>query len=183
MGCSPENPSRAETESAFRRRSRLLFFYRGVTQPVRPLVGYVFALITREPLRREWPFEESDGNCRLRGSFAVRLSETAATWGRAVAPIAVWVARELRSTTKKAIRSHLPPTRLTQTHKCEAKGSSADLPTCALPQPMHVCRGCGASVKQNSDYCTACGLVIPTDKIWARSCTQCCTQASTQNCV
>jgi hypothetical protein len=39
------------------------------------------------------------------GSFAVRLSETAPTWGRAVAPVAEWVARTLWSTNRKACSS------------------------------------------------------------------------------
>jgi CRISPR/Cas system-associated endonuclease Cas1 len=92
-------------------------------EPVRPLVdAYLLDWLTREPLRREWFFEQRDGNCRLMGSFAVRLSETARTWGRAVAPIAEWIARELWSTTKKSTCLLVPATRLTQTHKREAKG-------------------------------------------------------------
>jgi CRISPR/Cas system-associated endonuclease Cas1 len=77
-------------------------------EPVRPLVdAYVLDWITSEPLRREWLFERREGNCRLLGSFAVRLAETAPTWGRAVAPIAEWVARELWSTMKKP--THVAP--------------------------------------------------------------------------
>jgi CRISPR associated protein Cas1 len=91
-------------------------------ESVRPLVdAYVLDWITREPLRREWFFEQRNGNCRLMGSFAVRLSETAATWGRAVAPIAEWVARELWSTTKKPTSSLAPAIRLTQNHKRQPK--------------------------------------------------------------
>jgi len=98
-------------------------------------------------------------------SFAVRLSETAQTWGRAVAPIGEWVARELWTTTKKATRLQLTATRLTQAHKREAKSLSADASACSPAKPMHVCLGCGASVKRDRDYCTACGLVVSTDKI------------------
>jgi hypothetical protein len=59
-----------------------------VMEPVRSQVDpYLLDWITRQPLRREWFFEQRDGNCRLAGSFAVRLSETAPIWGRAVAPI------------------------------------------------------------------------------------------------
>ena len=135
-------------------------------EPVRPLVdGYVLDWLTREPLRREGFFEQRDGNCRLMGSFAVRLSETAPTWGRAVAPIAEWVAHELWSSTSKRARPRLPATRLTQNHKREAKGASADVPANTPPRPMRVCRGCGASVKGDRDYCTACGLVVSTEKI------------------
>jgi CRISPR/Cas system-associated endonuclease Cas1 len=49
-------------------------------ESVRPQVdAYVLDWITREPLRRDWSFEQGDGTCRLMGSFAVRLSETAST--------------------------------------------------------------------------------------------------------
>jgi CRISPR-associated endonuclease Cas1 len=46
-------------------------------EPVRPQVdGYVLDWLNREPLKREWFFEQRDGNCRLMGPFAARLSET-----------------------------------------------------------------------------------------------------------
>jgi len=135
-------------------------------EPVRPLVdAYVLHWITREPLRREWFFEQRDGNCRLMGSFAIRLAETARTWGRAVAPVAEWVAQELWTTTKRATRLQLPATRLTQSHKREAKSISVNVPTCAPPNPLHLCRGCGVSLSRNRDYCAACGLVVSTDKM------------------
>jgi len=70
-------------------------------EPIRPQVdAYVLDWISCEPIRREWFFEQSDGNCRLMGSFAIRLSETAPIWGRAVAPVAEWVSRELLCNTK-----------------------------------------------------------------------------------
>jgi CRISPR-associated endonuclease Cas1 len=61
-------------------------------EPIRSHVdAYLLAWITRQPLKREWFFEQRDGNCRLMGPFAVRLSETAAIWRRDVAPVAEWV--------------------------------------------------------------------------------------------
>src|SRR5947209_7298153 len=85
---------------------------------VRPQVdAYVLDWIKCEPLRREWFFEQRDGNCRLMGSCAVRLSETAHTWGRAAAPFAEWVARTLTSTKSKRNRHIDQPTRLTQHHR------------------------------------------------------------------
>ena len=57
-------------------------------EPVRPQVdAFLLDWIMREPLKREWFFEQSDGNCRLMANFAARLSETAPMWGRAVAPL------------------------------------------------------------------------------------------------
>ena len=62
-------------------------------EPVRPEIdAWLLDWITREPLKREWFFEQRDGNCRLMGSFAARLSQTAPMWARAVAPLTEWVA-------------------------------------------------------------------------------------------
>ena len=111
-------------------------------EPVRPQVdAYLLDWLTREPLRREWFFEQRDGNCRLMGSFAVRLSETARTWGRAVAPFAEWVARELWSTVKKPTRLQGSRYSATQAHKREAKGVSADVPANTPPKPPRICLG------------------------------------------
>jgi CRISPR-associated endonuclease Cas1 len=135
-------------------------------EPVRPLVdAYVLDWITREPIRREWFFEQRDGNCRLMASFAVRLAETAATWGRAVAPIAEWVARELWSTTVKKSTRLGPATRLTQAHKREAKGVSANVPTPAPPKPPHICHGCGAPIIYGKSFCSSCGLIVARDEL------------------
>jgi len=100
----------------------------GLTQrlmePVRPQVdGYVLDWITRQPLRREWFFEQRDGNCRLMAALAVRLAETASTWGRAVAPVAEWVAQALWSpSSRSANKKHFVPTRLTQRRRSEGRG-------------------------------------------------------------
>jgi hypothetical protein len=135
-------------------------------EPVRPQVdAYLLDWLTREPLRREWFFEQRDGNCRLMGSFAVRLSETARTWGRAVAPIAEWVARELWSTVQKPNRQRLPATRLTQSHKREAKGISSTFSIQAPPKPLRVCRGCGAPIIYGKNFCSSCGVVIARDEL------------------
>src|SRR6266567_5533465 len=87
-------------------------------EAIRPHVdAYVLHWILSQPLRREWFFEQRDGNCRLMASFATRLTETAQVWARAVAPVAEWVARQLWSTTHKRTPSKLPPTHLTQTYR------------------------------------------------------------------
>ncbi|PYV70811.1 MAG: CRISPR-associated endonuclease Cas1, partial [Acidobacteria bacterium] len=92
-------------------------------EAIRPQVdAYVLNWILSQPLRREWFFEQRDGNCRLMASFAIRLTETVGMWARAIGPVAEWVARQLWSTTQKRTQSNLPPTRLTQDHKREAKG-------------------------------------------------------------
>src|SRR5487761_257526 len=71
-------------------------------EPIRPRVdAYVLDWITRGPLRREWFFEQRDGNCRLMRSFAMRLSETAQTWAHAIAPSAELVCKMLCAKTPR----------------------------------------------------------------------------------
>jgi CRISPR-associated endonuclease Cas1 len=125
-------------------------------EPVRPRVdAYVLDWITREFLKREWFFEQRDGNCRLMGPFAARLSETAPTWGRAVAPFAEWVARTLASGIPKPNRQIRPATRLTQGHRRLAKDTDP-LPAFAAPRPDHVCRFCGTPIAAGKIYCVKC---------------------------
>jgi CRISPR-associated endonuclease Cas1 len=134
-------------------------------EPVRPQVdAYVLDWISREPIRREWFFEQRDGNCRLMATFAARLSETAPSWGRAIAPIAEMVARTLSSAIKKQIRSGLPPTRLTQDQRREARGISADFSTATPPKPMRICRICGAPLKRGRSHCASCAVPVSKDR-------------------
>jgi CRISPR-associated protein Cas1 len=65
-------------------------------EAIRPNVDdFLLQWVTREALKRDWFLELNDGNARLMAELAVKLSETAPTWRRAVAPIAEWVAQEL----------------------------------------------------------------------------------------
>jgi hypothetical protein len=58
-------------------------------EAARPKVdAYVLDWVMSQPLKREWFFEQRDGNCRLMASFAIRLCETAVMWRHAVAPFA-----------------------------------------------------------------------------------------------
>ena len=130
-------------------------------EPVRPQVDtYLLEWISRHSLRREWFFEKRNGTCRLMGSFAVRLSETAPTWARAIAPLAEWVARTLWSTIAKPVRQLGPATRLTQRRKREAKGGASSLPTMAPPRPPAVCRVCGESIRFGRSYCASCAVTV-----------------------
>jgi CRISPR-associated endonuclease Cas1 len=130
-------------------------------EPVRPKVdGFVLDWIMRERLRREWFFEERDGNCRLMGSFAVRLSETAGTWGSAIAPFAEWISRALWSTIRRRSKHLYPPTRLTQTSRREARGTAAKTPERSSARPPSVCRICGASINSGDKYCRVCAVTV-----------------------
>jgi CRISPR-associated endonuclease Cas1 len=132
-------------------------------EPVRPMIdAYLLNWIRRETLKRDWFFEERDGNCRLMGSFAARLSETASTWGRALAPIAESVSHALWSTIPTSRRRDRPATRLTQTTRREAKGITSRLSSKPPPHPQSFCRNCGATIGRGRTYCTTCSNTLNT---------------------
>ena len=134
-----------------------------VMEPVRPNVdSYLLDWITRQPLKREWFFEQRDGNCRSMGPFAVRLSETAAIWRRAVAPIAEWVVKQFWSTTKRRTQSTHAPTRLTQAHRRAAKGSSSETIVRVVQSTENLCPGCGKKIRSESKTCVECGVPTST---------------------
>ena len=102
-------------------------------------------------MKREWFFEQRDGNCRLMASLAVRLAETAPTWGRAVAPFAEWVAQTLRTPHRKpANKDQTVPTRLTQRRRSEGRGKSIRSALIAAPRLMKICEVCGAEKSAES---------------------------------
>lgn len=133
-------------------------------EPVRAQCdAYVLDWVTSQPLSREWFFEQRDGNCRLMGSFAARLSQTAPTWGRAVAPYAEWVARAFWSTIR---RPDVPlATRLTQGNKREAKGRPSVPSAKPAPRPQNVCRGCGTPVSLGRKSCAKCDATTTRERM------------------
>jgi CRISPR-associated endonuclease Cas1 len=134
-------------------------------EPVRPQIdAYVLEWISREPIRREWFSERRDGNCRLIASFAARLTETAPSWALAVAPIAEMVSRALLSGVKKQIRSGLPPTRLTQGQRREARGLSPELLIKTPLKPIRICRSCGVSLHRGRTHCAACAVPVSKER-------------------
>src|SRR5438552_17675466 len=135
-------------------------------EAIRPHVdAYVRDWILSQPLRRAWFFERPDGNCRLMASLAIRLTETVGMWARAIAPVAEWVARELWSTPQKRTQSILPPTRLTQTHRREAKGISSAPTVPAAPRVENLCRGCGKTVRDGRQHCADCAVTTATERL------------------
>lgn len=125
-------------------------------EPLRPEVdAYVLNWLRREPLRREWFFEQRNGNCRLMASFASHLAETSSTWAQRVAPVAEWVARSLAASFSHSRRLG-PPTLLTQQHRREAKGAPAPNPE-QPAAPPRICRSCGGELRREQ-RCPVCGL-------------------------
>ena len=71
---------------------------------------YVLNWITKQTLRREWFFEEREGNCRLMAGFAARLAEAAPGLASAVVPVAERVAKALTSARAdgRSLETNLP---------------------------------------------------------------------------
>ncbi len=135
-------------------------------EPIRPQVdAYLLKWIISGMLRREWFFEERDGNCRLMGSFTVRLSETAPTWGRAVAPIAETVSRTLWAKRSRPSGQSVPATRLTESHRRQGRDEPVSHTVAHAPKPPEVCRICGASVKHSDNYCALCSLTVTRESL------------------
>ena len=134
-------------------------------EPARPHVdAYLLNWITSQPFRREWFFEQSNGNCRLLGSFAVHLSETAPSWGRAVAPFAERVAQRLWDSVRKPARERTLPTRLTQRRRSEGRGNEFVPGALSAPYPQRICPACGATT-QGGRLCPTCGREVSREKL------------------
>jgi len=129
-----------------------------VLEPVRPQIeSWLVSWIIREPLRRADFFETTNGNCRLMSHLCAKLSETAPTWGKLVAPWAEYVARTLWAATTRSTsaRHSVPASRLTQQHRREAKGRPAFASVC-VPRLDTICRGCGKQLQRGRRFCGDC---------------------------
>jgi CRISPR-associated endonuclease Cas1 len=135
-------------------------------EPIRPQVdAFLLDWLRKGPVRREWFFEQSDGNCRLMGSFAIQLSETSQMWRRALAPFAEGISHSLWTNLSKRGNAKAPATRLTQNHKREAKGVSFDVVSRRTLLPPSVCRICGVGIKTGFKYCLPCLPTISRENV------------------
>jgi CRISPR-associated endonuclease Cas1 len=135
-------------------------------EPVRPLVdSYVFDWLNRGPLRKEWFFEQANGNCRLMGPFAGQLSETAAAWRKAVSPYAEEAAKIFWQGRPKRSPITCPPTRLTQARRSRAKAGNLVVNAAAIPKTKPRCPICGAAVTNGSSYCVKCVPLVNRDNL------------------
>ncbi len=135
-------------------------------EPVRPLVdAYVFDWVNRGPLRREWFFEQANGNCRLMGPFAAQLSETAAAWRKAVSPYAEEAAKIFWQGRPKRSQFGLLPTRLTQARRSQAKGGNPGATGPVVPEIRSRCPVCGGAVTTNSLYCVKCVPLVNRENL------------------
>jgi CRISPR-associated endonuclease Cas1 len=135
-------------------------------EPVRPQVdAFLLDWLKQSPLRREWFLEERNGNCRLMSSLATRLSETAITWRRALAPFAEGIARALQPGASSRVRNFGPATRLTQSRKREAKGIQIQVIRRRVVSPPASCKMCGVPIKTGQKYCRNCAIQASRDNI------------------
>jgi CRISPR-associated endonuclease Cas1 len=142
-------------------RSSLAF---DVLEPVRPQVEmWLLDWVAREPLRRADFFETATGNCRLMSSMCTKLSGTVSVWGKLVAPWAEYVARTLWTGAESG-RTSVPPTRLTQQRRTEAKGK-VWIAAVEPPKPDHLCRGCGKTIMNASAHCADCAVDGATERL------------------
>jgi CRISPR-associated protein Cas1 len=139
-------------------------------EAVRPLVdAYLFDWISRGPLRREWFFEQGNGNCRLMGSFATKLSETALIWRRAIAPYAERATKILWQGRSKRSPFNPLPTRLTQSMRSRAERTKPTSTTPVLPKTRPRCGVCGGTVTTGSRYCVNCVPVVNRENLLAQA--------------
>lgn len=116
-------------------------------EPIRPKVdSFLLEWLNHTPVRREWFFEERNGNCRLMSSLACQLSETSNLWARALAPFAEGITQSLWSMTSKNVKTKALATRLTQNRKREAKGKISARPVRSTSRPTNLCRICGKPI-------------------------------------
>jgi CRISPR-associated endonuclease Cas1 len=135
-------------------------------EAARPQVDeFVLDWIRRTPLKRDWFFEQRDGNCRLMASFAEQLAESAPMWRQAVAPLAEWVAQTLWSSITKTAGKIGPATRLTNRRHRESKGGDPFPSSKPSTAPPSVCRTCGSAIKPGGNYCKPCRIAVSTEEV------------------
>ena len=125
-------------------------------ETIRPAIeAWLLNWLLHEALQRSDFCEMPNGNCRLTVDICSKLSETAPTWARLVAPWAEFVSHSLcGGRSSRSLFSRACKTPLTQTRRREAKAAPAK--AISMPKATHVCRGCGTSVHRQSAECWNC---------------------------
>ena len=97
--------------------------------------------------------------------MCAKLSETSTVWKKLVAPWTEHVARALwpGGNSRRAGNS-VPPTRLTQQRRTEAKGK-VWIAAIEPPKTDHICRGCGKTITNESTYCADCAVEKATERL------------------
>jgi CRISPR-associated endonuclease Cas1 len=137
-----------------------------VMEPVRPQVdAFLLDWLKRSPLKREWFFEKTDGNCRLMAALASELSQTAEIWRRAVAPFAEGIARVIWTNERQGSRNEVTPTLLTQTRRREARGIGPSIGMKPRSKTPNLCGICGKTLHSKYKHCRNCAPTIWRENI------------------
>jgi hypothetical protein len=133
-------------------------------EPIRSDVdAYVLNRIARQPLKRNWFFEERNGNCRLMADLASQLAETASTWARLVAPLAEWAVKEIASTART--RRAAPATRLTQNRKRALTGGTFISSPKNSVRLQNMCNICGNEIRNGIEQCRFCAVEVSAQRL------------------
>ena len=126
-------------------------------EPVCPMVdAFLLDWLSKGPLKREWFFEERDGNCRLMGPFAQLIAETALNWRREVAPYAERAAHIFWASAKSKSAHLSPATRLTQSYRRMAKGKEPLPSGVKASESLRLCKLCGTHIMGRHKFCSEC---------------------------
>src|SRR5438876_5590332 len=126
-------------------------------EPVCPMVdAFLLDWLSKGPLKREWFFEERDGNCRLMGPFAQLIAETALNWRREVAPYAERAAHIFWASAKSKSAHLSPATRLTQSYRRMAKGKEPLPSSVKASESPRLCKLCGTHIMGRHKFCSEC---------------------------
>ena len=137
-----------------------------VMEPIRPQVDrFVLDWISSKPLKREWFFEQRDGNCRLMASLTEQLAETAPLWRHALAPLVEWLAGALWSSSPKSAKKPKLPSRLTRQLNREAAGGPSFPELTISAERENFCRICGTGIKPHVRYCPACAATVSKEQL------------------
>jgi CRISPR-associated endonuclease Cas1 len=132
-------------------------------EPIRPEVdAFVLDWLTKEPLSRNWFFEQRDGTCRLMAALASKLSQTAQTWARLVAPIAGWFVKEISKPSVRQIESAKQPANHKQRERGDRGAWNKRPPTF---NPDNICRGCGEKIAKPHTNCNQCSIQINFERM------------------
>ena len=98
--------------------------------------------------------------------MCAKLGETAPVRGKPVAPWAEYVTRVLCTSRagSRSPRISIPPTRLTQQRRIEAKGR-VWVSAVELPKEDHLCRGCGKKIRNERTNCAKCAVNGATERV------------------
>jgi hypothetical protein len=84
-------------------------------------------------------------------------------WGRAIAPVAEWVAQALWNSSRSKKKAAVP-TRLTQRRRSEGRGNNFAMQPGPILRRQKICEVCGAEGVKNR-YCRSCAVEVSKENM------------------